>query len=212
MRRRPPRASARVSGGRPAWRLPPSGLARRPLPIVELPPAPPVVRIHTVGRDPRYFGRTGQARFEAPDSSYGVCVRAGGSTTRRPSSRPSSATRTSAASPRPTWPPTPSPTDIVRPTRLVAFGGPGLRRLHATAGTVHATYSGVTQAWSRALWAHPDQPDGIRYRSRFDDDQHCVALFDRAAAAVRFAASAPLSAVPLRLGTVLDRYGLALYD
>jgi hypothetical protein len=70
----------------------------------------------------------------------------------------------------------------------------------------------VNKARSHALWTHPDQPDGIRYRSRFVDDQHCVALFDRAATALRFAASAPLSAVPLRLGAMLDRYGLALYE
>jgi hypothetical protein len=29
---------------------------------------------------------------------------------------------------------------------------------------------------------------------------------------VRFLGSAPLSAVPLRLGAMLDRYGLALYE
>ena len=199
-----------MSGGRPAWRLPPSDLAHRTLPIIELPTGTAVVRIHTVGRDPRYFGRTGQARFDAPDGSYGVCY--GGlddaaafvETILRDQDLGGIAQADLASHAL-------ADGALVRPARLVAFGGTGLRRLHATAGTVHATYR-VTQAWSHALWAHPDQPDGIRYRSRFDDDQHCVALFDRAAAAMRFAASAPLSAVPLRLGAMLDRYGLALYD
>jgi hypothetical protein len=199
-----------VSGGRPAWRLPPSDLARRALPIVELPAGTPVVRIHTIGREPRYFGRTGQARFDAPDGSYGVCycglddAAAFVETILRDQDLGGIAQADLV---------THAIADgaLVHPTRLVAFGGTGLRRLRATAGTVHATYR-VTQVWSHALWAHRDEPDGIRYRSRFDDDQHCVALFDRAASAVRFMASAPLSSVPLRLGALLDRYGLALYE
>ena len=199
-----------MSGGRPAWRLPPPDLPSRALPIVALPAGTAVVRIHTVGREPRYFGRAGDGRFDAPDRRYGVCYCGlddaaafvetvlcdqdlGGL------ARDDLASRAVADG------------VFTRPVRLVAFGGTGLRRLRATAGTVHATYR-VTQAWSEALWSHPDQPDGIRYRSRFDDDQHCVALFDRAAGALRFTASAPLTLVPLRLGALLDRYGLALYD
>jgi hypothetical protein len=199
-----------VSGGRPAWRLPPPDLTRRALPIVELPAGTTVVRIHTLGRDPRFFGRAGQGRFDAPDGSYGVCYcglddsAAFVETILRDQdlggiAREDLASRAIADG------------MFTRPVRLVAFGGTGLRRLRATAGTVHAPYH-VTHEWSRALWSHPDQPDGIRYRSRFDDDQHCVALFDRAAGAVRFAASAALAVVPLRLGKMLDRYGLALYD
>ena len=199
-----------MSGGRPAWRLPPFDLARRALPIVELPVGTAVVRIHTVGRGPRYFGRTGQARFDAPDGSYGVCycglddAAAFVETILRDQDLGGIALADLVSH---------AIADgmFIRPLRLVGFGGTGLRRLRATAGTVHATYR-VTHAWSHALWTHPDQPDGIRYRSRFDDDQQCIALFDRAAAAVRFAASTPLPSVPLRLGTVFDRYGLALYD
>lgn len=199
-----------MSGGRPAWRLPPSDLARRPLPIVELSAGTPLARIHGLGRDPRFFGRAGQARFDAPDGRYGVCycglddAAAFVETILRDQDLGGLALADLARR---------AIADgvITRPVRLVAFGGTGLRRLRATAGTVHATYR-VTQAWSHALWSHRDRPDGIRYRSRFDDDQHCVALFDRAAAAVRFTASAPLPDVPLRLGALLDRYGLALYD
>ncbi len=76
---------------------------------------------------------------------------------------------------------------------------------------MHATYR-VTQGWSRARWAHPDRPDGMRYRSRFDDDQHWVALFDRASQALPFTASVPLLNVPNRMGPLLDRYDLALYE
>ncbi|MBA3259062.1 MAG: RES family NAD+ phosphorylase [Gemmatimonadales bacterium] len=199
-----------MTGGRPAWRLPPPDLDQRPLPIVLIAAGTPVVRIHTRHRDPLYFGRTGEARFDSPDGAYGVCylglddAAAFVETILRDQDlrgvARSDLTRRALAD-----------GVITRPVKLVAFGGSGLSRLRATAGTVHSTYR-VTQAWSRALWAHTDQPDGLQYRSRFDDDQRCVALFDRASAALRFTASTPLTKVPGRLGPLLDRYDLGLYD
>ena len=199
-----------MSGGRPAWRLPPGDLDQRDLPIVTVPAMTPVVRLHTRGRDPHYFGRTGEGRFDDPNRAYGVCylgfndAAAFVETILR--DQDLSGVAKADLEPRAF-----ADGRFVRPVRLVEFGGRGLRRLGATAGTVHATYR-TTQAWSLALWGHPDQPDGIRYRSRFDDDQHCIALFNRAAAGLRFATSAPLLAVAHRLGPVLDRYDLALYD
>ena len=41
----------------------------------------------------------------------------------------------------------------------------------------------IAQRWSRALWEHPQQPDGIIYRSRHDPSKVCAALFDRCASA-----------------------------
>ncbi len=34
-------------------------------------------------------------------------------------------------------------------------------------------------AWADALWAHPDAPDGVAFRSRHDPDQICLAIFER---------------------------------
>ncbi len=185
-----------MSGGRPAWRLPPGDLGQRDLPIVTVPAMTPVVRLHTRGRDPHYFGRTGEGRFDDPNRAYGVCylgfndAAAFVETILR--DQDLSGVAKADLEPRAF-----ADGRFVRPARLVEFGGRGLR---------------TTQAWSLALWGHSDQPDGIRYRSRFDDDQHCIALFNRAAAGLRFATSAPLLAVAHRLGPVLDRYDLALYD
>ena len=39
----------------------------------------------------------------------------------------------------------------------------------------------LTQACSLAIWDRRPRPDGIHYRSRHDDDEHCWALFDHAA-------------------------------
>jgi hypothetical protein len=197
-----------VTGGRPAWRLPRPELARQRLPLVELPAGTPVVRLHTIGRDPAYFGRNGRGRFDAPDHTYGVCylglddAAAFVETLLRDQdlrgiSRADLKRRGLADG------------KLIRSIRLVEFGGPGLRQLRAVGGTVHATYR-VTQTWGQAFWAHPDQPDGIRYRSRFDDDQHCVALFDRAATALQLTPGVPLPSAPHRLGPLLDHYDLAL--
>jgi hypothetical protein len=96
-----------------------------------------------------------------------------------------------------------------RELRLAQFGGRGLRRLHTSAASIHAPYA-VTQAWSRALWLHPDRVDGIAYRSGWDDDLTCIALFDRAAGALLVDWGAPIMDLPHRLGPILDRYEIAL--
>lgn len=66
----------------------------------------------------------------------------------------------------------------------------------------------VSQAWARALHAHPDAPDGILYPSRHDPSQRCVALFDRADLAVM--AAPPRSFDRAWVMDVLRRYGKAL--
>jgi RES domain len=38
--------------------------------------------------------------------------------------------------------------------------------------------------WSRALWSHPDEPDGLYYPSRHTDACHSLAIFDRARDAI----------------------------
>jgi hypothetical protein len=73
---------------------------------------------------------------------------------------------------------------VLRALRLVAFHGPGLAALGATAAVAHGPHA-AARRWARALWAHPDQPDGIAYRCRHDDDDAAVALFDRAAGRAR---------------------------
>lgn len=49
---------------------PPASLRDRELPIVSH--AAPLLRIHRAGFDPIYFGRSGDARFDAPGGEYGV--------------------------------------------------------------------------------------------------------------------------------------------
>lgn len=199
-----------MSRGRPAWTPPPPDLQSRRLPLIQLAADTPIVRLHALSRDPRFFGRTGGNRFDDPEHAYGVCYLALDDSAAfaetvlrdqflRDLSRGDLGRLALADG------------SLGAPARLVEFGSTGLQRLRTVAGTVHAGYE-ITQAWSRALWLHPDAPDGILYRSRFDDELHCVALFDRAARVLRLPPGPALIALPLRLGALLDRYQLALHD
>lgn len=79
-----------------------------------------------------------------------------------------------------------------RTLRLAKLHGPGLAWFRTTAAGVSAdfdpaTNSGgyhITQRISAMVHADTNL-DGIQYRSRFDTDQLCVALFDRADTAVQ---------------------------
>ena len=89
--------------------------------------------------------------------------------------------------------------------------GRRLARLGATAAVCSEPY-GVCRAWSLALHAHPECPDGIRYRARHDDDGFAVALFTRGADALgvttRYTLDSPHAAE--ELAAWLDRYGTGL--
>ncbi|MDQ6925623.1 MAG: RES family NAD+ phosphorylase [Candidatus Eremiobacteraeota bacterium] len=101
--------------------------------------------------------------------------------------------------------------ESTRPLRLVAFVGPGLAAVGATAAVSHGPHE-VARRWARALWAHPDQPDGLAYRCRHGDDALAVALFDRAADALAIRETSPMRADRVWFGQMLNRYGLVLAD
>lgn len=104
-----------------------------------------------------------------------------------------------------------SAVEAARALRLAALAGPGLAALGATAAVSHGPHA-VARRWARALWAHPDRPDGIAYRCRHDDDALAVALFDRAADALLVRGTGPVRADRGWFGRTLDRYRLALED
>lgn len=99
--------------------------------------------------------------------------------------------------------------EVLRPLQVVALYGAGFAKLGLTADVVCGDYP-RTQALSRAIWEYVPPADGIRYPSRHDDEQHCVALFDRAKDAIQVLSSKKLTANPIALASILDRYGIAL--
>lgn len=98
-----------------------------------------------------------------------------------------------------------------RAIRVVNLYGPGLARVGATAAVASGPYN-ASQAWARAIWEHPSQPDGLLYRCRHDDNELALALYDRAASAVDAPLDVPIRADTLWFGSVLDRYRLGLDD
>jgi hypothetical protein len=68
---------------------------------------------------------------------------------------------------------------------LVPIHGTAAQQLGLNLAQVAGESYAFTQALSRAIHDHPDQPDGIVYRSRFDDGALAVVLFERGASRVR---------------------------
>ena len=98
----------------------------------------------------------------------------------------------------------------VREIRLARFHGPGLVRIGVGAEVAHGEPYDLCQALALEIWQHAAAVDGIQYRSRWDNDRLCVALFDRA----RDALSAPASTTSLTdsvlLTPILRRYDIGI--
>jgi hypothetical protein len=206
-----------MTHGGVTWSLPPADLHARSLLTINLAPGTAVHRIHSRKYHPHFFGparpATGakwpdpQHRFDDPEGEYGVCY----------VGLTDNAAFVETVL-RDQWLPHLSAADLEdvcladgragRELRLAQFGGRGLRRLRTNAASVHAPYS-ITQAWSRALWSHPDKVDGIAYRSGWDDDLTCVVLFARAPGGLVIDPGPPIMDLPHRLGPILDWYEIA---
>jgi RES domain len=66
-----------------------------------------------------------------------------------------------------------------RPLILADLTGSGLVKLGADARLTSGSYL-ISRTWAKAIWEHPMQVDGLRYRSRHDDDRFCCGIFNRA--------------------------------
>jgi hypothetical protein len=192
--------------------LPPADLHRRALPLVEH--GGPWARIHLGRYDPVHFGRAARNRFDAPDGSFGVLylacdpycafIECFGRPTGNRLVAVEQLRQYHLAEFRPP-----------RPLMLVDVTGEGLARIGADASLCSGPYD-VAQAWTAALYHHPEQPEGILYRARHDPSRLCVAAFDRAGVVELMRACVrdlgELTSPPLLplLGSILDRYGIGL--
>jgi hypothetical protein len=98
---------------------------------------------------------------------------------------------------------------LQRPVQLVQMHSDGLAKLGLTADMVHGTYE-VCGRLARTLWEHADTPDGIEYRSRHDDQQLCIALFNRDEESIVVEATEKLTDDIPRLQNLLRRYDVKL--
>jgi len=159
---------------------PPADLGACDLPLVTT--DQPWFRAHEVSRDPVFFGRSGDHRFDAPGQEFGVMYVGqdehcafietfGHETGIRVVDEETLSKRGLAR------------IAYSRPLRLVRLFGDGLVRLGADARLATGDYR-LAQRWALALHDHPDTPDGIMFISRHDDQRFCAALFDHIAAKI----------------------------
>ncbi len=189
--------------------LPPPTFSKRRLPTETIEAKTVLYRMHRRGLGPVYFGRSGDYRFDSPDSSYGVLY--------------------AAATPEACFVETllrePGKdyvameelekreiTELMTSTeiRVARLHGPGLKRIGMTAAAVSGDYA-IAQAWSQAIHGHPDAVAGISYRSVRDNDLICYAFFEGKTSSVfqEKRSGKPIDDHPW-LGQILDRYGVGL--
>ncbi len=158
--------------------LPGSDLALRPLPIRTT--MGPWIRAHGLHRHPVHFGHSGLNRFDDPDKAFGVLYTAEDLVAAYAETVQLVSGAHGRRGPSETWLRGRGWSRLVsvRPLRLVNLVGPDLARLGID-NRISAGPRETAQAWAKALHAHPDAPDGVRYMSRHLGDSVCVALFDR---------------------------------
>ncbi len=65
-----------------------------------------------------------------------------------------------------------------RPLVFADVTGSGLVKMGVDSRLSSGSYT-VARQWAQAIHDHPQQVDGIRYRSRHDDGRYCLGIFDR---------------------------------
>ena len=189
---------------------PPPDLQSRNLPIIEV--EEPWFRIHQTVNSPLYYGKSGKNRFDAPTQEYGVmyvaldphgvfietfgsetgiCIIASRELALRSISQLSCS----------------------RCLKLVDISGPGVVHIGADARLATGDHQ-VAQRWSRALWSHPSQIDGIYYRARHDLSQVCGAIFERTEPIFDINVTQSCTSRSFRetLATILKTYQFGLID
>ena len=157
--------------------LPTPALDERPLPIRRADQT--WYRFHAAHLGPIFFGKTGYGRFDAPEQEFGAlyvgadahCAFIETFGHDHPgSARMITTTALRARSL--------VRVRFARPLMLVDLTAEGLAQIGADMRICVGDYR-TAQWWTRGLWAHPEQPDGIYYRSRHDSSRYCAAIFDR---------------------------------
>ncbi|SPE56949.1 RES domain protein [Verrucomicrobia bacterium] len=187
---------------------PPADLDQRKLPLKLL--EGPLFRIHRTSLGCPHFGKNTSGRFDDPLGKYGVLYAA---------LRAEAAfaevflRRLSLMLIRELDLQERSISEIsCNRVHCVDLTGAGLRTLSCDNRiATEKPYDTVGQ-WSRALFMHPRQPDGIIYRSRHNPQVKCVALFERCQSRLKLGVTEGLMFGARRTWTIgqIDKYKLAI--
>lgn len=138
-------------------------------------------RIHDKDYSPRFFGRTGNYRFDAPDQGYGVLYAAstpeGAFVEAILRQRTGRAVRTISRGYLATR--KLSILFLDAPATLAKLRDNGLAANHANSEISSIEPYFASQLFSRAVHQHPDQVSGLSYRCRHDNEQIAWAFFER---------------------------------
>ena len=194
----------------PRHPAPPADLSSRSLPLRNVRGA--WWRIYWLDKGPRYFGRAATFRWDDPLGLYGVFYAAEEekiafietlmhSTSARHVRKSSLVLRGLAR------------VLASGELKLVDLSGAGLGHIGADNNLCTNPHYSMSQRWSRALYEHPEAPDGIYYRSRRDPSGMSVALFDRSDAKLRVVPECGLADASFtrKLGEILDHYQFGLF-
>lgn len=98
---------------------------------------------------------------------------------------------------------------VRNPLRLVDLTGDGGLRMGVPSDVIGASDQTLARQWSAGFHAHPDQPDGIYYPSRLNEER-CIVLYDRALGKVEVTATPRLIDCGVELAAILDELEIAL--
>lgn len=93
--------------------------------------------------------------------------------------------------------------------RLVDLTADGGLRMGVPSDVVGSSDQTLARQWSAAFHAHTDQPDGVYYPSRLNEER-CIALYDRALGKVEAVATPRLVECEAELAALLDDLEIAL--
>jgi hypothetical protein len=189
---------------------PPADLSSRALPVTVV--KGPIYRIFKSTRDWDYFGTGKSERFDDPAQEYGVLYAA---------IHPDAAfaevflrTLSLMVVTERDLIDRSLVTIVTRPLKCVDLLSEGLRKISCDNRISTEKPHKTTGFWSRALFEHPDKPDGIIYRSRLNPNLHCLALYDRCRPKLKFkmTTTEELMGTKLRAWTTdqVDKYELAI--
>jgi hypothetical protein len=97
----------------------------------------------------------------------------------------------------------------VEPLVLVDLTGDGPLRMGVPSDVVGARDQSLAQQWSVAFHGHPEQPDGVLYPSRLNEDR-CIALYARALPKLKATATPLLVDCRAELAAILDDLDIAI--
>lgn len=93
--------------------------------------------------------------------------------------------------------------EIIEDLRLVDLTGDGPLRMGVPSDVAGASNQSLAQAWSVAFQAHKDQPDGVYYPSRLNEER-CIACYDRALGKLQATAMPRLMDCRAELAAILN--------